>query len=119
MLKFSRGDHAGALAALARATTLEAKRPKPVARPYPLKPAAELYGEILLASGDAVGAVKQFQAALTRTPRRAASLLGLARASQRAGQRTVAVGAAKDFLAAWHLADAGRPELAEMRALTK
>src|SRR5207244_8180911 len=59
MLKFSRGDRAGALAALARATTLEAKRPKPVARPYPLKPAAELYGEILLASGDAVGAVKQ------------------------------------------------------------
>ena len=38
----------GALAALARAAALEAKRPKPIARPYPIKPAAELYAEILL-----------------------------------------------------------------------
>jgi hypothetical protein len=27
--------------------------------------------------------------------------------------------AARDFLAAWHLGDAGRPELAEARALVK
>jgi len=117
MLKLSRGDRAGARAALARAAAIEAKRPKPVARPYPLKPAAELYGEVLLAAGDAAGAVQQFQASLARTPRRAASLIGLARAAQRAGQRAVAVSAAKDFLAAWHLADATRPELAEARAL--
>jgi tetratricopeptide (TPR) repeat protein len=119
MLKFSRGDRAGAQAALARAVAIEAKRPKPVARPYPLKPAAELYGEILLAAGDAAGAVKQFQAALARTPRRAASLIGLARAAQKSGQRAVSANAAKDFLAAWHLADAARPELAEARALVR
>jgi predicted Zn-dependent protease len=119
VMRFARGDRAGAHAALAHAATAEAKRPKPIARPYPIKPAGELFGEILLASGDAAGAVKQFQAALVRTPRRAASLLGLARAADRAGQRAVAARAAKEFLAAWHVADAGRPELAEARGLAR
>lgn len=58
---------------------LEAKRPKPVARPYPIKPAAELYGEIPLGTGDHAAAAAQFKAALARTPGRAASLLDLAR----------------------------------------
>ena len=61
--------------------------PKPIARPYPIKPAGELYAEMLLATGDAAGAVRAVQAALARTPRRAASLLGLARAAQRPGRR--------------------------------
>jgi hypothetical protein len=63
--------------------------------------------------------VKQFQAALARTPRRAASLLGLARAASKAGQKAVGTRAANDFLAAWHLADASRPEIAEARALAR
>ena len=66
---------------------LEAKRPRPVARPYPIKPAGELYAEILLGTGDATAAVVQFKAALARTPGRAASLLGLARAASVAGPR--------------------------------
>jgi tetratricopeptide (TPR) repeat protein len=119
LLRLSRGDRTGALAALARAASLEVKRPKPVARPYPIKPAAELYGETLLSAGDAAGAVTQFQLALARTPRRAASLLGLARAAQKSGQRAMAATAAKDFLAAWHRADSGRPELAEARTLAR
>jgi len=112
-------DRAGSLAAFARAAALEAKRAKPIARPYPVKPAAELYGEALLRAGDAAGAVTQFKASLARTPRRAASLLGLARAAKAAGKPAEAAKAAKEFLAAWHLADAGRPELAEARALAR
>jgi tetratricopeptide (TPR) repeat protein len=119
LMRFARNDRTGALAALARATELEAKRPKPIARPYPIKPAGELYGEILLGTGDAAGASAQFKAALARTPRRAQSLLGLARAASVAGSRAESVTAAKDFLAAWHLADKDRPELAEMRALAQ
>lgn len=117
--RVARGDRAGGLAAAARAAALEAKRPRPIARPYPVKPAAELYGELLLAGGDAAGAVRQFQASLARTPRRAASLLGLARAAAKAGQRAESVKAAKDFLAAWRLADVTRPEIAEARALAR
>jgi len=119
VMRAARGDRAGANAAFAHAAAAEAKRPKPIARPYPIKPAGELFGDMLLTWGDAAGAVKQFQASLARTPRRAASLLGLARAANKAGQRATAVKAAKDFLAAWHLADATRPELAEARALAR
>lgn len=119
LMRLAKGDRAGGLAALARATALEAKRPRPIARPYPIKPAGELYAEALLSTGDAAAAVTQFQKALTRTPRRAASLLGFARAAQKAGRPTDAAKAAKDFLAAWHLADATRPELAEARQLAQ
>jgi tetratricopeptide (TPR) repeat protein len=119
LLRFAGGDRAGGLASAARAAAAEAKRPKPVARPYPVKPAGELYGELLLASGDAAGAMKQFESALARTPRRAASLFGLALAAEAAGQHAAASRTAKEFLAVWHAADAGRPELAEMRALAR
>ena len=119
LIKLGRNDRAGALASLAHGAQLEAKRPRPVARPYPIKPAGELYGEILLGTGEAAAAVTQFVTSLARTPRRAASLLGLARAGSVAGPHAVAVRAAKDFLAAWHLADKNRPELAEMRALAR
>jgi predicted Zn-dependent protease len=119
LIKLGRNDRVAALAALARAAQLESKRPRPVARPYPIKPAGELYGEILLGTGDAAAAVTQFKASLARTPGRAGSLLGLARAASVAGPRADAVKAAKDFLAAWHLADADRPEVREMRALVR
>jgi tetratricopeptide (TPR) repeat protein len=119
LIKLGRGDQTGALAALARGAQLEAKRPRPIARPYPIKPAGELYGEILLGTGDAGAAVTQFKAALARTPGRAASLLGLARATSVTGPPADAVKAAKAFLAAWHLADADRPEIKEARALAR
>ena len=115
--RMATGDRAGGLAALNRAAAAEAARPKPIARPYPITPAVELYAEALLASGDAAGAVKQFRASLARTPGRSASRLGLARAAAKAGMKAESVKAAKDFLAAWHLADAGRPELAEAKQL--
>jgi len=118
-LRIARGERTSGLEALRRAAAAEATRPKPIARPYPIKPAAELYGEALLASGDAAGAVKQFRAALARTPRRAASLIGLARAAAGAGLGSDARKAARDFLAAWHVADHGRPEAAEARQLVK
>ena len=119
LMRDARGDTPGAVTALARAAAQEAKRPKPIARPYPVKPAAELYGEALLRSGNAGAAIAQFQLSLARTPRRAASLLGLARSLNAAGRRADAANAAKEFLAAWHIADAGRPEVAEARALAR
>ena len=117
--KLARNDRAGSLAALAGAAPIEARRPRPVARPYPIKPAGELYAEILLGTGDAAAAVTQFKAALARTPGRAASLLGLARAASITGAKAEAVEAAKAFLGAWHSADSDRPETQEMRALAR
>jgi tetratricopeptide (TPR) repeat protein len=116
-IRLARSDKQGGLAALARAAALEAKRPRPIARPYPIKPAGELYAESLLAAGDAVAAVPQFQQALARTPRRARLLIGLARAAQKAGRRDEAAKAAGEFIAVWHLADADRTELAQAREI--
>ena len=61
LIRLARNDRAGSLAALARAAALEAKRPRPVARPYPIKPAGELYAEILLGTGDAAAAARAVQ----------------------------------------------------------
>jgi predicted Zn-dependent protease len=116
-IQLSRGLKSEALAALAAATKLESQMPRPIARPYPVKPAVELYAETLLATGDAAAAVKQFQASLVRTPRRAASLLGLARALQASGRAAEASKAAREFIDMWHLADTGGPELTEARRL--
>jgi len=119
LVRLARKDRPGGLAALQRATALEAKRPRPIARPYPVKPAGELYAEALVDAGDAAAAIGEFQKALTRTPRRAASLLGLARALQKAGRRAESASSARAFLDVWHLADANRPELAEARTLAR
>jgi tetratricopeptide (TPR) repeat protein len=117
LLKAATGDRRQALAALRDATAREAARPRPHARPYPIKPAVELYAELLLESGDPRAAVTQFQASLARTPRRAASLIGLARAASTAGLRAEAVRAAREFLSMWRLADTDRPELRDARAI--
>jgi tetratricopeptide (TPR) repeat protein len=119
LMRLARQDKLRGLPALARAAALEARRPRPIARPYPIKPAGELNAEALLVAGDALTAMSEFQKALARTPRRAASLLGLARAAQKAGRPAEAAKAAKEFLAVWHAADANRPELAEARAIAR
>jgi hypothetical protein len=113
----ARHDRAGGLSRLARAVALEAARPPPVARPYPIKPAGELFAEALLAGRDARGAMKAFEAALTRTPNRAAAVIGLARSAHAAGLSREASTAASNFLRIWHAADPGRPEMAEARRI--
>ena len=119
VLQFATGDRQRGLTELKRAVDLEAARPRPIARPYPIKPANELYGELLLASGDARGAMRQFSASLARTPGRWASLYGLASAAASAGNMAEASKAAKEFLSVWRLADTSRLELADMRQLAR
>jgi tetratricopeptide (TPR) repeat protein len=51
----------------------------------PVKPPHELYGEMLLANGKAEAALEQFEVSLLRTPNRARSLLGAARAAVKLG----------------------------------
>ena len=117
VLALVRGSLDAGVAALRRAVQLEAARVKPIARPYPIKPAGELLGEALLALDKPMEALEQFNAALARTPRRPAALLGAMRAEEAAGRKAEAVRAARRFLAVWHRADANRPELAEARRL--
>jgi tetratricopeptide (TPR) repeat protein len=119
LYELMRGQKSEGLAVLESAARLERERPRPIARPYPIKPAGELYAEVLLENGDAAGAVREFQAALQRTPRRAASLIGLARAAAAAKQSALAAKAAREFLSVWSHADQARPEIAEARNLVR
>ena len=55
-----------------------------------MKPAFELYGEMLLDANRAQEAAVAFSQALLRTPKRTPSLLGLARANAKAGNTNAA-----------------------------
>ena len=101
---------------LDQAMALQAKMPKPIGRPYPVKGADELYGELLLETGRAADAVGWFEQALGRTPNRSRAVLGLARAAAKAGDAAKSRKAFEQFLVNWAKADAGLPELAEARA---
>ncbi len=83
--------------------------------PYPVKPVHELLGEILLASGQPEEAREQFMLALDRAPRRALSLLGLARAAAKSGDSQTAQHTYGELLGIWHRADGDLPELGEVQ----
>ena len=117
LLAIARGRQSDGLVMLGRAATREYARRKPIARPYPPKPAGELYAEALAGLGQPAAAVVEYQKVLARLPRRPVALLGLARASKAAGNTAGARSAANDFLRLWRLADNNRPELVEARAL--
>ena len=61
----------------------EQRLPAPLGLPKPVKPAAELLGEVLLEIGRPREAIAPFQIALRRNANRTLSVLGLARAAQR------------------------------------
>src|SRR5262249_27761893 len=84
--------------------------------PSVVKPAHELAGELLLASGDAAGARAEFEKGLSSAPNRALSLLGLARAAEKAGDAAAAGEARRRLAEIWSRADAAVPELAEARS---
>ena len=83
--------------------------------PYPVKPAHELFGEMLLELDRPKEAREQFERALDRAPRRALSLLGLARAAAQAGDSQKATDTYVELLGIWHRADDDLPELTEVR----
>jgi tetratricopeptide (TPR) repeat protein len=108
-----------ALALLREAADLESAMPPPSGPPSPLKPAHELYGEVLLAAGKAEEASRQFEASLLRTPNRSASLLGAARAAARKGDGETARRHYAALAESWRQADADLPALAEVRTYLK
>jgi tetratricopeptide (TPR) repeat protein len=115
----ARGKTEEALALLREAADLEGAMPPPSGPPTPLKPAHELYGEVLLEAGRAEEASRQFEASLLRTPNRAASLLGAARAAARMGDGETAHQCYAALAEIWSQADSDLPALAEVRAYLK
>ena len=112
---FAQGRHAQALAIMDRAAALQARMPKPIGRPFPVKDVNELYGELLLQVNRPKEAITWFDRSLTRTPNRSRALFSLARAYRNAGDAANAKAAYKRFLANYRLADPGLPEVTEAR----
>ena len=82
--------------------------------PNPVKPAHELLGETLLKLGRANDARRAFEASLRRAPRRALSLLGLARAAAAGGDATAARATYAELGRMWKAADKDLPEWKEL-----
>jgi len=90
-----------ALAMLAEAVDAAERGRLPNGAANPLKPAHELYGEVLMSAGDHAKAAAMFDASLLRTPNRSRSLLGAARAHRALGHDEVAAEHYQALLANW------------------
>jgi tetratricopeptide (TPR) repeat protein len=114
-----RNDHETAMKLMNEATSQEDKAGGPSGPPGLIKPAHELFGEILLRAEKPDAAIEQFNRALLRQPNRARSLLGLARAYARQGNRATAVQTYLRFLNQWQRADENLPELREAKEFVR
>ena len=112
------GDKEKALALSREAVVEELALPFRYGPPRVVKPAAELLGDVLFQLGLDEEAVAAYTDQLTRTPRRTNSILGLARAGSKQGDRATAVEAYRQLMAIWHDADSALPGLAEARSAT-
>ena len=106
-----------ALAVLEATAVLESQLP--VSGPIFGLPTRELQGDLLLSARRSAEARAAFAAALQRYPNRSRSLLGLARAAGQAGNRAAAREACRQLASNWRHADAGWPDLAEVRACAR
>jgi tetratricopeptide (TPR) repeat protein len=81
----------------------------------PLKPTRELYGEVLLAHGQAAQALEQFELGLTMLRGRTNLLLGAARAATALGRTALAADYYDKLQDSWTKADADHPLVQEAR----
>ena len=81
ILRWAKGQKDEALQFAKEAADVEATMSAPSGPPDPIKPAFELYGEMLLDAGRAREAAQAFEQQLLRTPNRTPSVRGLQRAS--------------------------------------
>ncbi|MBA3560859.1 MAG: hypothetical protein H0W30_19965, partial [Gemmatimonadaceae bacterium] len=113
-LKSAEGSSEEALVLLREAAAIEDAMPVEYGPPDVVKPTHELLGEMLLALKKPAEAQREFARALELAPKRALSLLGLARAASAAGDSATAVRAYGDLREVWHRADSGMPVLVEV-----
>lgn len=116
LMAIGAGRGEDAVLRMQEAVGLERELPPPLGPPRPIKPAGELFGEILLEVGRPREAAAELERALARWPNRSLSLLGLARARAALGDRPAARRDYERLLTNWKNADPGLPELNEARS---
>jgi tetratricopeptide (TPR) repeat protein len=105
------GDADNAVRKLKEAVAIEDSIDDLSQPPYPVIPAAELCGNLLLDRNRPAEAAPYFQRTLQRTPNRPRAIFGLARAAQALGDNATARERYQDFLGIWKDADPDRPEV--------
>jgi tetratricopeptide (TPR) repeat protein len=114
---FAQGNKDDALREMEAAAKLEDGTEKSAVTPGPLAPAHELWGEMLLATGQPELAMEQFATTLQKEPGRFRALYGEGRAAQLAGKAAMSRKYYAQLLKACERADTpGRPELVEARS---
>jgi tetratricopeptide (TPR) repeat protein len=110
------GRASRAVETLNMATEIEDSLALSYGPPNPVKPAHEYFGEVFLDLKRPEEAAEEFKKALDRAPKRALSLLGLARAQAATGDDAGARLTYEELGRVWDQADADVPELEEVRA---
>ena len=118
LLALDAGDTNGAIKQLEEATAIEDEQPFAFGPPVPVKPAHELLADVLRESGDPGAAIAHYDRALERTPGRAVTLLGLARAAEAVGESARAAAAYAQLRDNWANADVDLADLTEIREAT-
>jgi tetratricopeptide (TPR) repeat protein len=115
MLALKYGARGEGISMLESAARSEMALPPPFGPPQPVKPATELFAEMMMEIERPSDAVEWYEHTLRRHPNRTLAVLGLARAHLAAGQPAAAATRYRELLANLDGADAGRPEIAEAR----
>jgi hypothetical protein len=115
-LLYAEAKHDDALIAMSAAADAEDKTEKHPVTPGVPKPARELYGVMLLESGNAKDALTAFEATLKKEPNRLGAYVGAAMAAEKSGESTKAREYYGKVVAIADGADKARTEVANARA---
>ena len=118
LIAFATGGKKKALQLIQQASAAEDKMSLSYGPPSPVKPTHEQFGELLLELNNPTEARNEFERALERAPRRALSLLGLARAAAESGDAAASKNAYRELHDVWSQADEDLPELKEINGTT-
>ena len=116
---YAEGKRDDALTAMSAAADAEDNTEKHPVTPGVPKPARELYGVMLLDSGNAKDALTAFEATLKKEPNRLGAYLGAAKAAESAGETTKAKAYYSKVVAIANAADTTRADVADARAFLK
>jgi hypothetical protein len=117
---YAEGKHDDALKVMSAAADAEDKTEKHPVTPGVPKPARELYGVMLLESGNAKDALVAFEATLKKEPNRLGAYVGAAKAAETSGESAKAHEYYSKVVAVADAADNTRTEVTDARAfLTK
>ena len=101
LIALRKGQKDEAVKLLQESVSIEESMRPPNGAADPIKPAHELYGEVLLDLGRPADAAKAFDTCLLRMPNRARSLYGAARAHGAAGHKDIAAERYKTLMSFW------------------